>query len=119
MTATEQNLEMNYGESKKIVVDETVDDDGEIVPLDAAQKLEWVAKDFRGGSEFASKEESSSPDVNFTDASVGAYEILVDSDELLSSETKVEEEVYHRVRVTDADGEPSDLLEGTITIKPS
>lgn len=117
MTAKEQNFTMNAGETKKISVDQTEDEDeGGDLNIEGYRELKWILSRNKGGQTEVEKTVSDSSDFTVTDATVGAYEIIVtpSDTEDLSGYT---DEFYHRVRLTDSSGQKSDLLEGTITIE--
>jgi len=119
MTAENQNFEMNQGEYKKLTVEQTNDDDsGSELDISGFNDLIWTLKIGRGDETVAEKKESKSTDVTVTNASVGAYEVIVrptDTESVQIVGDKVN--LYHKVRLLDNSDRPSDLMEGTVTLK--
>lgn len=119
MTAQNQDFTMNEGETKRIDVDSTTDaDTGNILDITGFQELFWVLKPYEGGEVLVKKTEANSSDVTVTDATAGAYEIVIQPSDTagLASQDGVAM-YYHKVRLTDSAGRTSDLLEGTIAIE--
>jgi hypothetical protein len=117
MTATEQNLSMNEGETKKIVVTQTDDEDsGGDLNISGFNELTWVLKTRQGGEVIVEKTESGSSDVTVTDASVGAYEITIQPTDTEGILNRPEDTFFHKVRLEDSGGNISDLLQGTVRI---
>lgn len=118
MTAKEQDFDMNEGESKKIVVDQTDnEDDGGDLDISDFNELTWYLKKDEGGPTVVEKTESGSADVVVTDALVGAYEVTIQPTDTEGIIQLQEEEFFHKVRLEDKDGNASDLLQGTITVE--
>jgi len=119
MTAENQNFEMNQGEYKKLIVEQTNDDDSSgKLDISGFNDLIWILKAGRGDKTVVEKKESESTDVTVTDPSVGAYEVIVrptdtESVHIVGNEMRI----YHKVRLLDNSGRPSDLVEGTVTLK--
>jgi hypothetical protein len=115
MTAKDQNFTMNEGETKKLDIDETIDEDnGGTLNIGGYNSLIWQLHPYRGGDVLVEKDTSDG--ITVTDSSVGAYEVTIDSadtDGLLYDDSAT---FYHHVRLTDGSGNTSDLLEGTVTI---
>lgn len=115
MTATNQNFTMNEGETKKLDIDETTDEDnGGTLPIGGYNSLVWQLQPYRGGEVLIEKDTTSG--ITVTDASVGAYEVTIDpadTDGLVYDDSAT---FFHHVRYTDGSGNTSDLLEGTVTI---
>lgn len=116
MTAKEQDLEMNVGETKKIIVENTEDEDGDgYLKITGRQELKWQMLHYKGGPTVVEKTESD-PGLTVTDETIGAYEVNIEPEDTENVFKGDKDEFYHRVRITDSDGDVSDLLEGEITV---
>lgn len=123
MTAKRQDFEMNESESKLIDVPQTDDaETGGDLDISGHQELLWEFKENKTSDDaLVTKTASGSADFEVTDSSVGAYEILINPEDTeglpqLDVAGRPSHEYYHRVRLTDANGRESDLLEGHITV---
>lgn len=118
MTAKKQDFEMNQGENKRIVADETInEDDGTQFNFGAYQELRWRLYDYQGGPLLVEKLDSETTDVTVTDQTIGAYYVKINPIDTNSLEiVGMKEKFFYRVRLTDENGETHDLMEGTITI---
>lgn len=116
MTAKKQNIDMNEGETKKIVVSQTIDEDeGGTVDITGYQSLTWTLQHDKSGETVVEKS-AEDGSITVTDPSVGAYEVTIESEDTTDEIVVAEQDFYHRVRLVDIDGNTSDLLEGTITV---
>lgn len=119
MTAIEQSFEMARGETKRIVAEETINEDtGSQEDISTRQDLVWRLYDYEGAeSTLVEKKESGSTEVSVTDETIGAYEIDIvgsDTDSLIIP--REHEHYHHRVFLVDSSGEEHLLMKGQITV---